>query len=366
MESGVVRVLVVDDNAGDARLVEWSLAHEPDGSYHCERAGRIAEALDVLSRGPVDAVLLDLGLPDSTGSDGLRRIRERAPDAAVVVLTGSDDPLRVRDAVAAGAQDYQVKGVFPRGHLTRILKSAIRRQRLEGAIGRGDPVDVDGLNRGGDGEALALLEDGRPPVLNDAWVRLTGISREREGDHRAWLERLTAGAPVGDAVLDRPGAPALAVEYVVRPFGGGPSARRLVRIRDRFRSTTAGSGGTALGTAPGGVIDATAWAQLQELGGGDAAFVPALIDAFLEEAKSLVAELESGVAAGDRSAVERAAHRFKSGCAQVGALELAGRLGAIERAARTPEGPTLAEPVAAVVGSYPAVVAELERRRAGP
>lgn len=363
MVERVLRVLVVDDNPGDARLVEWSLAHEPDGAYRCERAGRIEEALAVLEQGPIDAVLLDLGLPDSSGTAGLLRVRERAPEAAVVVLTGSDDPLRARDAIAAGAQDYQVKGVFPRGHLTQVLSGAVHRQQLETAVRRGEPLAPDRLALGDD--AYALVEHGRPPVLNDAWVRLTGLPRERAAEHLAWLQRLAAGASVGDTVLDRPGADPVAVEYVVRTYGEPPDARRLVRLRDRFRPPAVPA---PLATTPpvaSGPIDEAIWSQLGELAGSDTAFLASVVDTFLEEARASLARLESGAAADDADGVERAAHRLKSGCAQVGALTLAHRLAELERKAHELSPVALRQAVGEVAREFPRLVAELGRRR-GP
>ncbi len=122
-------VLVVDDNPGDARLVEWTLTHEDGRRIRVARADRIATALDRLAEGPFDAVLLDLGLPDSRGTEGLARIRAAAPQTAIIVLSGGEDPERIRAAIDAGAQDYRVKGIFGPGELVRVLDAAIDRQR---------------------------------------------------------------------------------------------------------------------------------------------------------------------------------------------------------------------------------------------
>ncbi len=356
-----VRVLVVDDNPGDARLVEWSLAHEPDGTFECARAGRVAEALALLDRRPADAVLLDLGLPDSTGADGVRRIRSRAPETAVVVLTGSDDPRRVREALAAGAQDYQVKGVFPRGHLSRVLRAAIACQRVESAIGRGDLPDPERWEAHVGGEALALFADGRSPLVSEAWVRITGVPRDGSAEHRARLAGLLAAGPVGETEVESPGQGRRTVEYVVRTFGEGGAVRRLVRLRAPPSAPAPSSGrGAPDGEA---VLDAAAWDQLRELAGADPSFLPAVIDAFLEEGSALLAELRAAASAGDRGGVERAAHRLKSACAQVGALDLARRLGRLERESAGPAEGDLGPEIAEIAGGFPAVVAALKLRR---
>lgn len=370
MTDSPVRVLVVDDNPGDARLVDWALAHEPESRYEFARAARVSEAVAALARGPVDAVLLDLGLPDSSGSDGLRRLRAESPDVAVVVLTGSDDPLRIRDAIAAGAQDFQVKGVFPKGHLTRVLRTAIRRQGIENEVRRGEPPRAESLAAASDeGDALVLLADGSEPVVNDAWVDLTGISRERLRPIPSWLSRLVAGSPVGDIVLDRPGGGSVAVEYVVRRFGDGPGARQLVRLRNRFPAAGPGASPDVARPAPTSApseeeVDAAAWEQLRELAGDDPTFLVSLVGTFVQEGRAQLARLEAAAAAGDRGAVERIAHNLKSGCAQVGALGLSRKAGELERTARGEDPERTREGVARVAAGFPGVVVALERRRA--
>jgi len=359
MDATAVRVLVVDDNPGDARLVEWALAHEPDGSYRCERAGRISEAIAAIERAPVDVVLLDLGLPDSSGMSGLRRLRERAPDAAVVVLTGSEDPVRVREALAEGAQEYLVKGVFPSGHLGRVVRGARRRQRLESEIRAGAAPDALAWNDADVGDAFALIVEGKALAVNDAWVRLAGTPR---GGSDPDSERFLGGPRAGEVELHRDGSSPVRVDFVVRTWGAGPSARSLVRLRDRSPRPEPAVA-TSAGPPPR-LLDATAWAQLEELAGSDPTFVPALIEAFLAESRPLIAELEAAAGAGDAARVEQIAHRLKSGCAQLAALELAQRLGALERSSRVDAPEAIRAAVTAIVGEFPAVAAELEMRRA--
>ena len=103
-----MRVLLVEDDDGDAMLVEEEL--ELTGArVELVRCRTLAEAAGVGPAG-YDCVLLDLNLPDAQGLDGLRELRALAPGLAVLVLTGLDDERRGIEAVAAGAQDYLVKG----------------------------------------------------------------------------------------------------------------------------------------------------------------------------------------------------------------------------------------------------------------
>ncbi len=158
-------VLVVDDNPGDARLVEWTLTHEDGRRIRVARADRIATALDRLADGAFDAVLLDLGLPDSRGTDGLARIRAAAPGVAVIVLSGAEDPERVRAALEAGAQDYRVKGIFGPGELVRVLDAAIDRQR------RGVP----GTASSPESRPVPAPADGGPPIDPEAFGQLVEL-----------------------------------------------------------------------------------------------------------------------------------------------------------------------------------------------
>jgi serine phosphatase RsbU (regulator of sigma subunit) len=122
-----MRVLLVEDDDGDALLVEEYLL-DLDEPVHLQRARSIAEAVEQL--GEVDCVLLDLGLPDAIGLNGLHELDRRGP-AAIVVLTGDTDTRRGRDAVGAGAQDYLVKGQIDGRLLGRTLQYAVERHRAE-------------------------------------------------------------------------------------------------------------------------------------------------------------------------------------------------------------------------------------------
>lgn len=126
-----VCVLLVEDNPGDARLIREYLAEARHVAFDIEAAGRLSEAMARISEGGLDAVLLDLGLPDSAGTEALARVRELAPAVPVVVLTGLDDEEVGIAAVREGAQDYLVKGQTTGDLLARSLVYAVERQRLE-------------------------------------------------------------------------------------------------------------------------------------------------------------------------------------------------------------------------------------------
>jgi two-component system cell cycle response regulator len=128
------RVLLIEDDPAYARLIETLLEEEAGGAYHVERAGRLDEGLGRLKGGEVDAVLLDLTLPDSKGLDTFVRARDAAPSVPIVVLTGFDDEQLALDAVKRGAQDYLVKGHAENDSLARSLRYAIERHRMQAEL----------------------------------------------------------------------------------------------------------------------------------------------------------------------------------------------------------------------------------------
>jgi serine phosphatase RsbU (regulator of sigma subunit) len=131
-----LRVLLVEDDEADAFLVQ-ELLTEAAAAVDLVVATSLAEARKKLSG--VDCVLLDLGLPDANGLDGLRQIiaavaRARTPTGlgiAVCVLTGRQDEHLGAEAVGEGAQDYLVKGQVEGVLLARSLRYAVERKRAD-------------------------------------------------------------------------------------------------------------------------------------------------------------------------------------------------------------------------------------------
>ncbi|GIE96210.1 PP2C family protein-serine/threonine phosphatase [Paractinoplanes rishiriensis] len=123
-----LRVLLVEDDEGDAFLVR-ELLHEAEAPFDLVVATTLREATAMM-RG-INCILLDLGLPDAEGLDGLRKLLAAAGSAAVCVLTGRSDEHLGMAAVAEGAQDYLVKGQVDGVLLTRALRYAVERKRAD-------------------------------------------------------------------------------------------------------------------------------------------------------------------------------------------------------------------------------------------
>lgn len=130
-EANGIRVLLVEDNPGDARLLRETLAGAGTTRFVITHVDRLAEAVARLARERFDVVLLDLHLPDSSGLETFSRAHENAPGAPIVVLTGLDDEDMAIRAVQAGAQDYLIKGQVPSTLLVRALRYAMERIRRE-------------------------------------------------------------------------------------------------------------------------------------------------------------------------------------------------------------------------------------------
>jgi PAS domain S-box-containing protein len=129
-----LRLLVVEDNPGDVRLVRLLLSDSPTFKVVTQVAVCLAEALQHVSAQEFDVVLLDLGLPDASGLTALTAVRAAAPSLPVVVLTGRGDEETGLEAVREGAQEYCVKGQVDGRQLASALRYAVERMRADEAL----------------------------------------------------------------------------------------------------------------------------------------------------------------------------------------------------------------------------------------
>ena len=129
MEKTLYKVLLIEDNPGDARLMREYLAGSTNPYFALEVADRLGKGLERLERGDFDAVIVDLCLPDAQGFETFLAVRTRAPTVPIVVLTGIDDEMLAEKAVREGAQDYLVKGRIDAAQLGRAIRYAIARQQ---------------------------------------------------------------------------------------------------------------------------------------------------------------------------------------------------------------------------------------------
>lgn len=146
MPADRIQVLLVEDNPGDVRMVRELLAEDGDMDFELFHAPTVRDAVDRLATDTsgIDAVLLDLSLPDETGVNTIRRVVAAARTAVVVVMTGAGDEELGLTSLQEGAQDYLVKGQVDGRMLRRALRFALGRQSVLQNLSHKD--DLTGLH----------------------------------------------------------------------------------------------------------------------------------------------------------------------------------------------------------------------------
>ncbi|HVZ80408.1 MAG TPA: diguanylate cyclase [bacterium] len=190
METTETRILLIEDNPGDALLLQAAIRAKEAPQYHLERAGRLGEGLARIGRGDLDLVLLDLQLPDSSGLETLRSVVRSGPHVPIVVLTGTDDQETAMQAMREGAQDFLLKDDLNGQVLKRSIHYAIERYNLLKRIQE-------------DEERYFLVSEGSRDGLWDwdlvkgevyfsaRWKMMLGHSEEEIGkDPQEWLGRI--------------------------------------------------------------------------------------------------------------------------------------------------------------------------------
>lgn len=173
MKDAPTHILLVEDNAGDARLLRELLAET--GLLHCTltHVDRLSAGLDCVRKGGIDIVLLDLSLPDSHGFDTLGNMHKTANGIPIVVLTGIEDEALGLQLVQRGAQDYLLKGQVTGPLLQRSLRYAIERARMANELREQSALLHSVLNGVADGVVMAD-EKGEFKVWNAAADRIVG------------------------------------------------------------------------------------------------------------------------------------------------------------------------------------------------
>jgi len=144
-----IKVLLIEDNPGDAHLIRQMLAEVGIASFDLEWADRLSTGLERLAKGGIDVLLLDLSLPDSQGLDTFVRAQAQPPQAPIIVLSGLEDEMLAVEAVREGAQDYLVKGQVDSHLLGRAIRYAIQRKRAEETLIQSEKLRALGEMAGG-------------------------------------------------------------------------------------------------------------------------------------------------------------------------------------------------------------------------
>ena len=126
----IIKILLIEDNEADARLLKEMFNETDDNTYELQHVERLSHAVDILDEDAYDLILLDLNLPDSHGFKTFSTLIERVSGIPIILLSGIDDEKMAVNAVKNGAQDYLIKGQIDPDSLTRSIRYAIERQRL--------------------------------------------------------------------------------------------------------------------------------------------------------------------------------------------------------------------------------------------
>lgn len=204
MKDGVLRVLVVDDDEEDFLILRDLLADYPQGRFELDWVPTLAQGVAALRANQHDVFLVDYHLGPDNGMDLVRMaVAERSAHRPVIMLTGQGNPDVDREALAAGASDYLVKGHIDAEKLARSLRYAAERARQIAEIEDGKQRYRQLFELNPFPIWVYDADDNRFIAVNDAMVANYGYSRDelqdmtifdiRDPDEAARLETFLAG-----------------------------------------------------------------------------------------------------------------------------------------------------------------------------
>jgi len=170
-------LLLIEDDATDARLIRGAIADARGGPFEVELAGNLADGLERLRQGKIGAVFADLFLPDSRGIETLDKLLVAAPQVPIVVLCGVDDEDIAIRGLLRGARDYLLKGYLDSYSFSRALHNMIERKAMEDALFAEKEHAQVMLDSIGDA-VLSTDLSGKITYLNLVAESMTGWSRE--------------------------------------------------------------------------------------------------------------------------------------------------------------------------------------------
>jgi DNA-binding NarL/FixJ family response regulator len=131
LDTLTAKVLLVEDSPTDAQLIQYGLRQSRMARYEVMVAERFDAAMAKLRELKFDVVLLDLGLPDSTGLATFTRVQTEFPGLPIVIMTGAGDETTGAEAIRGGAQDYLIKGSADAKSVASAIRYAIERKQTE-------------------------------------------------------------------------------------------------------------------------------------------------------------------------------------------------------------------------------------------
>lgn len=240
-----IHLLLVEDNPGDALLIEEMLRFEERYDFHVTCVDRLSAGIDCLleescpphqvhgtdssDRHPTDVVLLDLSLPDSTGLNTFHQLRDTVPNVPIVVLTGSDDDAFATNAMRAGAQDYLVKGQIDSQILVRSVNYALERATIEEALRKSEARFRVMIEKNADG-VLIVDRSGFIQYVNPAGEELFEESSQDMMGRR--FPHPMKPEVVSEIEISRPDGRTITVELRANEFEWAGTRAFLASLRD--------------------------------------------------------------------------------------------------------------------------------------
>jgi len=163
MNQKLFNVLLVEDNLGDAFLIQEQFKSAKTFEYSIVHVDYLNKAITYLEQSPCDVILLDLSLPDSQGIETLKTIAKKAMQIPIVILTGTNDEELAIQAVRQGAQDYFVKGQVMGQVLVHALHYAIERKLIEEQL-KTRTYQLEALNQELEAFSYTVSHDLRNPL----------------------------------------------------------------------------------------------------------------------------------------------------------------------------------------------------------
>ncbi len=186
----ICRVLLVEDDAGDASLVRHMLRGNTQPRFEVTQADSLAAMRHRLVESPPDVLLLDLSLPDSQGLETVQAARDASGMLPLIVLTGYDNTDFALRSLDAGAQDYLVKGEFNADGLVRAIRYAIGRARLEQRVHDAEERWRFALEGSGDGVWDWNVQTGEVQ-FSQRWKEMIGYAEDEIDDKlEEWEKRV--------------------------------------------------------------------------------------------------------------------------------------------------------------------------------
>lgn len=221
------RILILTDNATEANILTKVLSSANDGPFAIEWVSSLSAGLERLGKGGIEAILVNMVLPDSSGLATFDRLFAVAPHIPIIALSGDDDERQAIEAVRRGAQGYLPKGYFGCGLVPQTLRIVIESKAVEEALYKeqtraeialdsiGDAVlctdmfgNIDYLNVAAEHLTGWSRADATGRLIGEVFHIINGVTRKRECNtvERVLQQNIPMGLPADTVLIRRDGS----------------------------------------------------------------------------------------------------------------------------------------------------------------